>query len=235
MTCWIARAKRSTRPLVRNREQRISALHQTIADSHTKSKKLLRTLEIADDVDQEMVRDINERRAELKAERAALEAQLAEAEQGAQQLVNPDLLHRLPIGHVDIDALPDEMSRRCSKLFVWRSATTRVPRGATCQVTLIGGTIDAVARTIRASNVISPTSTSNSEKDNAMHVQMHRPVPALDGLRGAPGRTRTCDPKLRRLLLSPLSYEGMRRPSAETGRCPRGLIVRGGSGVSCCD
>jgi hypothetical protein len=37
------------------------------------------------------------------------------------------------------------------------------------------------------------------------------PPPAMFALvkLSAPGRTRTCDPELRRLLLSPLSYEGM--------------------------
>lgn len=49
---------------------------------------------------------------------------------------------------------------------------------------------------------------------------------------GAPDRTRTCDPELRRLLLCPLSYEGMDNRAERQMAVLVGLIVPNRSVVS---
>ena len=49
------------------RASRISALRRSITETETKSKRLIRNLELADGIDQDFIRDINERRAELRA------------------------------------------------------------------------------------------------------------------------------------------------------------------------
>jgi site-specific DNA recombinase len=56
------------------RRQRIAALRRSITDTEVKSRRLVRSLEVAGEVDQGLIRDINERRAELRAERAGLHA-----------------------------------------------------------------------------------------------------------------------------------------------------------------
>lgn len=91
----------------RERAERLKALKRAIAETQTKNKRLIRTLEISDEIDQELVRGINERQAQLRAEREDLEHQLAEAEDELHRAPNPELLHRLPMGQ-----LPDELSRR---------------------------------------------------------------------------------------------------------------------------
>ena len=186
----------------RERADRITALRRAIADAHTKSKRLLRTLELADEIDQEMIRDINERRAELKAERADLEARLEQAEDEVQHAPNPDLLHRLPIGRVDLTRLPDEVSRRLFEALRLEIRYNHETRTATCRVTLIAETIDAVSWASGASNVIpfpAVNSTPTSEEDDTMNTNCA--VPAVDGLRSALGRIRTCDTCLRRVDL----------------------------------
>jgi site-specific DNA recombinase len=67
---------------------KIKALQKAIADAGTKSSRLIRTLEITDDLDPDFIRDINQRRAELHALRDDLEGQLAAAQQQGQDTVS---------------------------------------------------------------------------------------------------------------------------------------------------
>src|SRR6266542_805410 len=46
--------------------QRVAALRRAITDTDTRAKRLVRNLEIADNPDQDLIRDINQRRAELR-------------------------------------------------------------------------------------------------------------------------------------------------------------------------
>ncbi|HWR47321.1 MAG TPA: hypothetical protein VN327_06870 [Pseudonocardiaceae bacterium] len=57
------------------REQRIAALCRGIADTEAKIKRTVRNLELVDDPDQDFIRDITERRAELRAQKQQSEAQ----------------------------------------------------------------------------------------------------------------------------------------------------------------
>ncbi|SED61802.1 Site-specific DNA recombinase [Amycolatopsis tolypomycina] len=138
----------------RNRVDRIRALERALADNATKSKNLLRTLEVADDVSKEMVRDINERRAELKVEKASLEAQLEEAEETARQAPNADLLHELPLGAVRLDGLPDELSRQLFEALRLEIRYDHATQKATCRVTLVGESLAAVTQVLNRSNVV---------------------------------------------------------------------------------
>ena len=95
--------------------QRIAALRRSIADADTRGKRIARNLELIDDPDQDFIRDINERRAELRHHKTRLEDELANAEQHAVQAPNPDLLAELPIGTIDLDQLPDHLPEHCSK------------------------------------------------------------------------------------------------------------------------
>lgn len=171
----------------------IRALRRAIAENGTKGKNLLRTLEVADDVSKEMVRDINERRAELKVERTALEAQLEEAEETARQAPNADLLHELPIGSVRLDGLPDELSRQLFEALRLEIRYDHATQKALCRITLAGESLAAVSQVLSRSNVI-PLPVENSEssatsKENYAMAQVNGVV-VDDGLRsilsGAP-------------------------------------------------
>jgi len=71
----------------RERQSQRGALSRAIADNKVRSRNLIRSLEASDDPDQELIRDINERRAELRAERARLEQELAGLD---EELAHPE-------------------------------------------------------------------------------------------------------------------------------------------------
>jgi site-specific DNA recombinase len=60
------------------REQQLAGLRRAIADIEAKIKRAIRNFELVDDPDEDYVRDINERRAELRTHKQHLENQLAE-------------------------------------------------------------------------------------------------------------------------------------------------------------
>jgi hypothetical protein len=66
---------------------------------------------VATEVTDEFVRDVNNRRVELQAERTRVEEQMAAFEDEVREAVNPELLDCLLIAGVDLDLLPDEVSR----------------------------------------------------------------------------------------------------------------------------
>ncbi|WP_433264845.1 recombinase family protein [Actinosynnema sp. CS-041913] len=135
-------------------QAKIIALRRSITETETKSKRLVRTLEVADDVDQAFIRDINERRADLRSQRDELARQLAEAEDEVQRAPNPTLLDHLPITPVDLVELPDELSRRLFEALRLEIHYDHSSRTATCRVTLLGDTINAVSSTTQEAVVI---------------------------------------------------------------------------------
>jgi chromosome segregation ATPase len=108
-----SRTKASTRP---TRTERIGAIKKPIADLDARKKRLIRTLEVTGDddeePDQELIQDIKNRRAEIKAERARPAAELETLEEQVSDQQNPDLLRLLPVGACDLDALPEDLARK---------------------------------------------------------------------------------------------------------------------------
>lgn len=129
------------------REERIRMLRQAVSDTETKRKRLVRNLEQVDEPDEDLIRDVNERRAELRAHGDDLERQLEELENEVHAAPNPVLLSRLPISPIDLAALPDELSRRLFESLSLELRYDDTNNVATCCITLTGETIDAVART----------------------------------------------------------------------------------------
>jgi recombinase len=160
----------------------VKALHRAIADTDARSRRLIRNLELADDVDQDLIRDIKERRAELRAHRTDLERQLAAAEEETHHTRNPVLLDHLPIAAVDLDGMPDETSRRLFEALRLEIRYDPEHRIARCSITLTGDTIDAVSRTSHEVMTAAPVSVAPAGKF----------APDGDGLCGAPSRIRTC-------------------------------------------
>ena len=196
----------------RTREERITALRRAIADTHTKSKNLIRSLEVADEVNEELVRDINERRAELKKERAHLEDQLADLEDEVQHECNPDLLHRLPISQINLAELPDQLTRQLFEALRLEIHYNHETRIATCRVTLIGETVVAVGNTAREATMI-PFPNRNGTIDEEDNTMTNQRALQVDGLCGAPGAIRTASARnrQRRELVVSATVEVARR------------------------
>ena len=185
-----AELKTASEAARQERASRISALRRSITETETKSKRLIRNLELADGIDQDFIRDINERRAELRARRDELQRQLAAAEDQAHRAPNPALLDQLPVTPVDLASMPDEVSRRlfeALRLQIRYDFTTHI---ATCTITLTGDTIDAVARTSQETITDGPAehATGHHQAGGERAAQS----PHGDGLCCAPSRIRTC-------------------------------------------
>lgn len=118
----------------------------TDTDTDTKSRRLIRNLELADELDPDFIRDVREHRAELRAHRVSLERQFPAAEEQAHGALNPVLLDHLPVAAVDLDGMPDETSRRLFEALRLEIRYDPANRIARCRITLTGDTIDAVSR-----------------------------------------------------------------------------------------
>jgi site-specific DNA recombinase len=167
------------------------ALRRAIADTDTDAdadaRRLIRNLELAGDLDQDFIRDIKERRAELRAHRGDLERQLAAAEEQAHHTDNPVLLDHLPIAAVDLDGMPDQTTRRLFEALRLEIRYDPASRIARCSITLTGDTIDAVSRTSQDVMTAVPSAPAA-----AARREPATSAPNGDGLCSAPSRIRTC-------------------------------------------
>ncbi|MDT0307207.1 recombinase family protein [Streptomyces sp. DSM 44917] len=143
------------------REERLTSLRRAIRETETKSKRLLRNMELVDEPDQEFIRDINERRAELRAQREALREELVALEDEAHRVPNPDLLNRLPVTPVDLAVLPDDLSRRLFEVLRLEIHYDGKTNQALCRITLTADTIEAVSRTTRETATAAPVGWKN--------------------------------------------------------------------------
>jgi DNA invertase Pin-like site-specific DNA recombinase len=133
-----------------DRDTTIRALRAAIETTHTTNKKLLRTLELTDeaDIDRDLIRHLNQRRAELRAERDQLTAQLDAALAEVERQPNPELLDQLPHTPgelLDLTALPDPLRRQLFDALQLQIRYHHRDHHASCAVTLCAGTITTVA------------------------------------------------------------------------------------------
>lgn len=145
-----------------------------ITETESKSKRLLRNLELVDAPDPDFVRDINERRAESRVHKQSLTEQMAELEDQVHQAPNPDLLSRLPVAPVDLSALPDDLSRRLFEALRLEIHYDGVANEAVCRITLTGDTIDAVARATHetAATPLPQDAADRTSNDRKMKIDM---------------------------------------------------------------
>ncbi|WP_189060254.1 recombinase family protein [Longimycelium tulufanense] len=131
------------------REQRVAALRRSIADTEAKIKRTVRNLELVDDPDRDLIRDINERRAELRAQKQQFESQLAEVEERILHAPNPDLIDALPVAKIQIDELSDDLARALFEALRLEIHYNKHTNQATCRITLTGQTITAARHAAR--------------------------------------------------------------------------------------
>ncbi|MBF6254640.1 hypothetical protein [Nocardia farcinica] len=143
------------------RTERIATIKKSIADLDTRKKRLIRTLEVTSDddgePDQELIQDIKNRRAEIKAERAKLAAELETLEEQVNDQQNPDLLRLLPVGACDLDALPEDLARKLFEALRVEIHYNKTDNTAVCRITLSGETLPALQQTTQESGVVLPS------------------------------------------------------------------------------
>lgn len=159
----------------RERQQEVAALQRSIADTDTKIKRAIRNLELVDDPDPDFVRDVHQRRAELRAHKLHLETKLTELERAAQDAPNPDLIDALPVIDSDLhlDQLPEETARRLFEALRLKITYNKITNQAICHITLTAQTIAAAQyaahSAIRACDRQQPA--------NTQHTTRTRPPP----------------------------------------------------------
>jgi DNA invertase Pin-like site-specific DNA recombinase len=150
------------------RTERITAIKKSIDDLDVRKKRLIRTLEVTGDDDdlseQELIQDIKNRRAEIKAERAKLAAELETLEERINDQQNPDLLRFLPVGTCDLDAIPENLARKLFEALRLEIHYNKTDNTALCRITLSGETLPALLQTTREAGAVIPFKQQTDKK-----------------------------------------------------------------------
>ena len=107
-------------------------------------KRLLRSLELTDDPDGELTREINTRLIELRTEGDRLASQLAALDTAEEIEPAPALLDALPITPLDLARLPHEHARALFDAFRLEVHFDKRTGTARCQVTLTADSLPAL-------------------------------------------------------------------------------------------
>jgi site-specific DNA recombinase len=164
----------------REREQQVAGLRRAITDIDVKIKRTIHNFELVDDPDEDFVRDINERRAELRTQRDRLATQLAEVEQRILAAPNPDLLDALPVMKIEVEQLPADLARALFEALRLEIRYDRDTHTATCRITLTGSTINAASRTAHDAAVISLDDARQCREQRKHDETAEQEVPPTD-------------------------------------------------------
>jgi site-specific DNA recombinase len=121
----------------RRREQDIASIRRKHDDIAARRKRLVRSLELTDDPDGDLVRDVNVRLAELRADSERLANEAAGLEGAVPDVA---LLDSLPVADVDLARLPDAQARALFDAFRLEVRYDRTANVAHCQVTVSADT-----------------------------------------------------------------------------------------------
>ena len=121
--------------------RRVAAAEKAVRDNEHSRRRLLRVLEVTDDPDPELMRDITTRRAELGSEHRELTAELTRLAELEHQQPNPELLDTLPVGACDIATLPEPVARRLFEAFRLEIHFDKTRHSALYRITLTGDTL----------------------------------------------------------------------------------------------
>jgi hypothetical protein len=141
--CSLSSLMAPTSPAAVAQREQAAELRDRLAETSTRLKRLLRSLELADDPDGELTRDVHARLAELRAEADDVTAQLRELEDSAPPVPTPELLDALPVVGPDLDRLPDQQARALFDAFRLEIRYDRLSDTAHCRATLTGETLPA--------------------------------------------------------------------------------------------
>jgi hypothetical protein len=100
-----------------DRDDEAGRLQSAINDAQQRRNRLLRSLELADDPDGELVNNVNVRLVELRAEIESLTTQLRDVQERPDPTPTPALLDLLPSVGPDLARVPEEHARRLFDAF----------------------------------------------------------------------------------------------------------------------
>ncbi|MBA3843884.1 MAG: recombinase family protein, partial [Actinobacteria bacterium] len=130
--------------------QRVAAAEKALDSVEQRRRRLLHILEMTDDPDPDLLRDISSRRAELTTEQDQLTSVLRRLRQQRQHQPNIDLLDTLPVGAVDITALPEALARQLFEALRLELHYDKERHTARYRVTLAGDTVSTAQTTAHA-------------------------------------------------------------------------------------
>lgn len=137
------------------RTEQIAALHKATAETEARRRRLVQMLELAEQPDQDLFRDVQLRRAELKTQRGRLEAELDALTSQVQERPNPALLNTLPIGVCDLTEMPEAIARRLFEALRLEIHYNKHDNTINYIATLTGETVPALQATAN-NNVVVP-------------------------------------------------------------------------------
>jgi hypothetical protein len=105
-------------------------------------------------------------------------ARLAAAQQQGQDIRNPALLDHLPVTDINLEGVPDDISRRLFEALRLEIRYDPAARTARCSITLAGETIDAVSRVAQEATARGSSRCDTRPTGRASDMR--------DGLRSAP-------------------------------------------------
>jgi site-specific DNA recombinase len=153
-TVYLERARTSGEDAAAEHQAKIDALSRSVADIDTRRARLVRTLEMTDDPTGTLVRDIQNRAAELAEERAAKHQELHDLEQARPLRSEPALLDEVPVGSTDLSLMPEAILRRLFDAFRLEIYYDKPTNTATCKVTITRDTLEAVRQAASAALTI---------------------------------------------------------------------------------
>ena len=130
--------------------QRISAAEKARHDVDQRRRRLVRVLEVTDDPEPSLLRDVNRRGAELSAQHDELTGQLRRLREQRLQLPNPDLIDALPLGACDVNDLPEPLARRLFEALRLEIHYDKDRHAARDRVTLAADTVHVAHHTAAA-------------------------------------------------------------------------------------
>ncbi|WP_408611074.1 recombinase family protein [Glycomyces xiaoerkulensis] len=116
----------------RHRRER-DAVAAALTEVDERRSKLVRVLEIADEVDSELIAGVADRQRQLGVERRELADRLARLERDLEQVPDQEVIEAVPVVDLELGRLPDELVRRLLEAFRVELAYDPARRTLTCR------------------------------------------------------------------------------------------------------
>lgn len=131
-------------------QERIEATRRAIEDLDRRRLRLVRNLELTDDPEEALMRDIRARSAELNGELTTKRTELLELERTQPPEARPELLDLLPEGPIDFATVPERLQEALFKAFNLELRCNRTTNRVRCRITIAGPVIPIQQQAVEA-------------------------------------------------------------------------------------
>ena len=157
--------------------QRISAAEKALHDVDQRRRRLVRVLEVTDDPEPSLLRDVNRRGAELSARHDELTGQPRRLREQRLQLPNPNLIDALPVGACDVNEMPEPLARRLFEALRLEIHYDKDHHAARYRVTLAADTVHVAHQT--AATAFARGSSTVRDREIAHHEEEGERFPSV--------------------------------------------------------